>query len=245
MPTAPVTEDTTNLDKTYATSGIEGGGKKNVASESKPLTVADIKLVKAFLTKVNDLSVVLKSFDPNKATKATIKPVISNILDIFDMVNGKIDPAIKINKNIDSMFQGIDILGSDQPASKIKDGVMLKVKLGNVINIFKFEKGAWSHRQKDGTFVTINPNEKRGKEIFDQLTDLAKNGQDNTAQIQKDDEEKAKLKKADDEKAADEKGDSETKKTLDAAASTRATATPEKKNKAWNESFRSEYKDYF
>ena len=260
LPTAPVTEDTTNLDKTYTTSGIEGGGKKNVAAESKPLTVADIKLVKAFLTKVNDLSVVLKSFDPNKATKATIKPVISNILDIFDMVNGKIDPTIKINKNIDSMFQGIDILGGDQTTSKLKDGLMLKMKIGKNDNIFKVVNGGWTHKQKDGTFGKIDPNDKKGKEIINQLIALVNKGQDDTVQIQKDEEEAAKLKKDDKEKASAEKEKTDDiEKTKSAADATRATAKPNKgkdiakpgdKNigfgkSKYEESFKSDYKNYF
>ena len=230
------------------------------AEAPQQLTVNDIKLVKAFLTKVNDLSVTLKSFDPNKATKATIKPVISNILDIFDMVNGKIDPTIKINKNIDSMFQGIDILGGDQTTSTLKDGLMLKMKIGDNDNIFKVVNGAWTHKQKDGTFGKIDPNNKKGKEIIDQLTALVNKGQDDTAQIQKDEEEKAKLKKADDEKAAAEK---DTKagieKTKSAADATRASAKPNKgkdiskpgdksigfdKSK-FEENFKSDYKNYF
>jgi len=186
--------------------------------------------------------VVLKSFYPNKATKATIKPVISNILDIFDMVNGKIDPTIKINKNIDSMFQGIDILGSDQTTSKIKDGVMLKAKPKNgpIVYVYKYTNGKWFVRGKDKQFTTPVVDEK----IIKQLTDLAATGKNDAEQIKKDDEKSSQTDKTEkgDEK---EKGDSETKKTLDAAASTRATATPEKKKKAWNESFRSEYKDYF
>jgi hypothetical protein len=197
-------------------------------------------LVKAFLTKVNDLSVTLKSFDPNKATKATIKPVISNILDIFDMVNGKIDPTIKINKNIDSMFQGIDILGGDQTTSTLKDGLMLKAKIGAVVYVFKYTNGKWFVRGKDKQFTDPVADEKRIK----QLTDLAATGKNDAEQVKKDDEKSSQTDKKEkgDEK---EKGDSETKKTLDAATSTRATATPEKKKKAWDESFRSEYKDYF
>ena len=210
--------------------------------DSKTLTLNDLRLVKAFLTKVNDLSVSLKSFDPTKATKVTVKPVIGHILDIFDIVNGKIDPTIKINKNIDSMFQGIDILGGDQTESKLKDGVMLKAKRGLFVYVYKYTNGKWFVRGKDKQFTEPVVDEK----IIKQLTDLAATGKNDAEQIQKDDEEKDKLKKADDEKAADEK---DTKagieKTKSAADATRASATPEKKKKAWDESFRSEYKNYF
>ena len=210
--------------------------------DSKTLTLNDLRLVKAFLTKVNDLSVSLKSFDPTKATKVTVKPVIGHILDIFDIVNGKIDPTIKINKNIDSMFQGIDILGGDQTESKLKDGVMLKAKRGLFVYVYKYTNGKWFVRGKDKQFTEPVVDEK----IIKQLTDLAATGKNDAEQIQKDDEEKDKLKKADDEKAAAEK---DTKagieKTKSAADATRASATPEKKKKAWDESFRSEYKNYF
>ena len=228
--------------------------------DSKSLTLNDLRLVKAFLTKVNDLSVALKSFDPNKATKVTVKPVIGHILDIFDIVNGKIDPTIKINKNIDSMFQGIDILGGDQTTSKLKDGLMLKMKIGSNDNIFKVVNGGWTHKQKDGTFGKIDPNDKKGKEIINQLIALVNKGQDDTVQIQKDEEEAAKLKKDDKEKASAEKEKTaDIEKTKSAADDTRATAKPNKgkdiakpgdKNigfgkSKYEESFKSDYKNYF
>ena len=226
--------------------------------DSKTLTLNDLRLVKAFLTKVNDLSVSLKSFDPTKATKVTVKPVIGHILDIFDIVNGKIDPTIKINKNIDSMFQGIDILGGDQTESKLKDGVMLKAKpkRGLSVYVYKYTNGKWFVRGKDKQFTEPVVDEK----IIKQLTDLAATGKNDAEQIQKDDEEKDKLKKADDEKAAAEKDTKDgIEKTKSAADATRASATPKKgkdiakpgdksigfdKSK-FEENFKSEYKNYF
>ena len=224
--------------------------------DSKTLTLNDLRLVKAFLTKVNDLSVSLKSFDPTKATKVTVKPVIGHILDIFDIVNGKIDPTIKINKNIDSMFQGIDILGGDQTESKLKDGVMLKAKRGLIVYVYKYTNGKWFVRGKDKQFTEPVVDEK----IIKQLTDLAATGKNDAEQIQKDDEEKDKLKKADDEKAAAEKDTKDgIEKTKSAADATRASATPKKgkdiakpgdksigfdKSK-FEENFKSEYKNYF
>jgi hypothetical protein len=175
-------------------------------------------------------------------------------------VNGKIDPTIKINKNIDSMFQGIDILGGDQTTSKLKDGLMLKMKIGSNDNIFKVVNGGWTHKQKDGTFGKIDPNDKKGKEIINQLIALVNKGQDDTVQIQKDEEEAAKLKKDDKEKASAEKEKTaDIEKTKSAADATRATAKPNKgkdiakpgdKNigfgkSKYEESFKSDYKNYF
>ena len=123
---------------------------------------------------------------------------------------------------------------------------MLKMKVGNHDHIFKVVNGAWTDKQKDGSFGKIDPNNKVGKGIIDQLNALVNKGQDDTAQIQKDEEEAAKLKKADDEKASAEKEKkADIEKTKSAATATRATAKPEKKKKAWGESFGSEYKDYF
>ena len=123
-----------------------------------------------------------------------------------------------------------------------KEGVVLKAKVGAVVYVYKYTNGKWFVRGKDKQFTEPVVDEK----IIKQLTDLAATGKNDAEQIQKDDEEKAKLKKADDEKAADEK---DTKagieKTKSAADATRASATPEKKKKAWDESFKSEYKNYF
>ena len=68
-------------------------------------------MVKAFLSKVYDLSLSVKAVDLNAPTKSKMRPVISNILDILDIATGKINPSIKINKKLDSAFQGIDITG--------------------------------------------------------------------------------------------------------------------------------------
>ena len=68
-------------------------------------------MVKAFLSKVYDLSLSVKSVDLNAPTKSKMRPVISNILDILDIATGQVNPSIKINKKLDSAFQGLDVTG--------------------------------------------------------------------------------------------------------------------------------------
>lgn len=363
-----------------------GGGSGKTA-----LTPNDLKMVKAFLTKVSDLSASVKSLDLNAPTKSKMRPVISNILDILDIATGKVNPSVKINKKLDSAFQGIDFTGQsiatpaaapaaspaapaapatpvteaegeeppmnlspdvkkqfaliksnplisgdvvtrivnlmkmnigdptnikhaiglvsaikdsvggaatkasivkqlggnigelrrtmlaeDMKSSDImtimkeikslmsalvsltfglrqatssknktnKEGVVLKAKIGAIVYVFKYTGGKWFARDKDKQFTNPVKDPKR----IEQLNALAATGKNDAEQVKKDDEKASqgdKTEKGDEKDKDKEQGDSETKKTLDAATSTRATATPEKKKKAWNESFRSEYKDYF
>jgi hypothetical protein len=91
--------------------GTTPGGTTPVVGSKTSLTPNDLRMVKAFLSKVYDLSLSVKAVDLNAPTKSKMRPVISNILDILDIATGKINPSIKINKKLDSAFQGIDITG--------------------------------------------------------------------------------------------------------------------------------------
>lgn len=182
------------------------------SDKQSQLTIEDIRLVKAFLTKLNDLSVSLKTFDPSKATKAVVKPIIGNILDIFDIVTGKVNPNIKINKTIDSLFQGMDLIGSaTSTTQKPKNGAVIVAKnkeLGGMSDgqIFRFVDDKWislgvianPSLDKKGELDDTDP---KGKELISKLNVIASQ-RDDTDELQKSIENK-KLKS--DEKSRQEK----------------------------------------
>ena len=191
------------------------------ADQSSQLTVEDIRLVKAFLTKLNDLSVSLKTFDPTKATRSTVKPIIGNILDIFDIVTGKVNPNIKINKTIDSLFQGMDLLGPTTTTQKPKNGTIVVAKnkeLGGMSNgqVFRFVDDKWMSLgvisnpsfDKKGELDDADP---KGKELIAKLNVIGSQ-RDDTTELEKAIEDK-KLKSAEKARQEKNKKDSEMDKS--------------------------------
>lgn len=191
------------------------------ADQTSQLTVEDIRLVKAFLTKLNDLSVSLKTFDPTKATRSTVKPIIGNILDIFDIVTGKVNPNIKINKTIDSLFQGMDLLGPTTTTQKPKNGTIVVAKnkeLGGMSDgqVFRFVDDKWMSLgvianpsfDKKGELDDADP---KGKELISKLNVIGSQ-RDDTTELEKAIEDK-KLKSAEKARQEKNKKDSEMDKS--------------------------------
>jgi hypothetical protein len=220
--------------------------KEADAPQTKELTVNDLKLVKVFLSRLVDLSTALNTFDPNKATRATLKPIISNILDIFDLTNGKLGTG-KVNKNIDAAFQGLDILGpisAPQSAGDNKTTGSEEKKNGPVIimngRIYKRGNGEWFYYgSKNNPFDADKAEKVVAQKIIDTLNDFAKDGRDDSSELS------SILKKV------------EKDKTLSAADATKAKAEPKsgkdiaKKgeplsfDKSRYEESVGKYKDYF
>jgi hypothetical protein len=113
---APTTAAPAPAPTTVAPSGVS----LNEAGDE--ITVQDIKNVKVLLSRLIELSPLVKSINPNKLTKATLNPLVLNLLDIGDAVANDNKKGVgKINKTVDVAFQGIDILGGDKKDIDKKD----------------------------------------------------------------------------------------------------------------------------
>ena len=183
-------------------------GKKNVAP-NQTVTEADLKLIKAFLTKVTMLSTSLKALDVNKPTKEKIKPVIVDILDILDIVKGKMNPSIVMDKSVNSLFSGIDLTTPEtKPEDKSKEGEKgadaggtkpsdsFKPKEKTIIfgsntgedkplgrgKLYQYFNGKWNYVSDSGV-QPIDP--VKGKTFVDKLNSLAQSGRDDTDAVLK------------------------------------------------------------
>jgi hypothetical protein len=61
-------------------------------------------MVKAFLSKVNDVAGFLKKINPDTVDLIKLRPVLITSLDLFDIIVGGKYSAVKVNKNIDGLF---------------------------------------------------------------------------------------------------------------------------------------------
>jgi hypothetical protein len=175
----------------------------DAASTGTEIDASDIKQVKLFLSRLIDLSTLLESFDPIKATKASLKPIISVVLDINDMIVGTSGKKGlgKVDKTIDSAFQGIDILGgtdttttagagkeTETPSDsfKPKEKTIIRAKAEEKPltpnSMYQYYNGEWNYVSKTG-FQAIDP--EKGKNYVDKLNSLAKSGRDDTDDVMK------------------------------------------------------------
>ena len=180
---------------------ISSFGKKNVA-QNAAVTEADLKLIKAFLTKVIMLSNSLKALDVNKPTKEKIKPVIADILDILDIVKGKMNPSIVMDKSVTSLFSNID-LTTPETKPEVKPGTTasaasttssFKPKEKTIImaamkgedkplppsSIYQYVDGSWKYVTNSGV-QEVDP--VKGKTFVDKLNALSQAGRDDTDKV--------------------------------------------------------------
>ena len=75
------------------------------------LSVEELTRSKFFLSKLIDIGLLVKSIDANQGDKVQLKNLYMNLLQLANIVVNKNVKGIKLNKKIDSVFQGKDILG--------------------------------------------------------------------------------------------------------------------------------------
>ena len=75
------------------------------------LSVEELTRSKFFLSKLVDIGLLVKSIDANQGDKVQLKNLYMNLLQLANIVVNKNVKGIKLNKKIDSVFQGKDILG--------------------------------------------------------------------------------------------------------------------------------------
>jgi len=106
------------------------GGSASAISEEKidnssSLSVEELTRVKFFLSKLVDIGLLVKSIDVNSSDKVQLKNLYKNLLQLANIVVNKNVKGVKLNKKIDSAFQGKDILGDlpvNQKSSSVKKG---------------------------------------------------------------------------------------------------------------------------
>ncbi len=89
------------------------------------LSVEELTRAKFFLSKLVDIGVMIKSIDTNQANDVQMKNLYKNLLQLANIIVNKNVKGIKLNKKIDSAFQGKDILGPnavDKKENPVKKG---------------------------------------------------------------------------------------------------------------------------
>ncbi len=89
------------------------------------LSVEELTRAKFFLSKLVDIGLLVKSIDVNQGDKVQLKNLYVNLLQLANIVVNKNIKGIKLNKKIDSAFQGKDILGPnavDKKENPVKKG---------------------------------------------------------------------------------------------------------------------------
>jgi hypothetical protein len=89
------------------------------------LSVEELTRAKFFLSKLVDIGLLVKSIDANQGDKVQLKNLYKNLLQLANIVVNKNVKGIKLNKKIDSAFQGKDILGPnavDKKENPVKKG---------------------------------------------------------------------------------------------------------------------------
>ena len=89
------------------------------------LSVEELTRAKFFLSKLVDIGLLVKSIDVNQGDKVQLKNLYKNLLQLANIVVNKNVKGIKLNKKIDSAFQGKDILGPnavDKKENPVKKG---------------------------------------------------------------------------------------------------------------------------
>lgn len=89
------------------------------------LSVEELTRAKFFLSKLVDIGLLIKSIDVNQGDKVQLKNLYKNLLQLANIVVNKNVKGIKLNKKIDSAFQGKDILGPnavDKKENPVKKG---------------------------------------------------------------------------------------------------------------------------
>lgn len=89
------------------------------------LSTEELTRVKFFLSKLVDIGLLVKSIDVNSGNEVQLKNLYKNLLQMANIVVNKNVKGIKLNKKIDSAFQGKDILGDlpvDKKLSPVKKG---------------------------------------------------------------------------------------------------------------------------
>jgi hypothetical protein len=92
---------------------------------SSSLSVEELTRVKFFLSKLVDIGLLVKSIDVNSGDKVQLKNLYKNLLQLANIIVNKNVKGVKLNKKIDSAFQGKDILGDlpvNQKSSSVKKG---------------------------------------------------------------------------------------------------------------------------
>mgnify|MGYP005621652601 FL=1 len=116
---------------------IKNGAQLGQAKSN--LSVEELTRSKFFLSKLVDIGLLVKSIDANQGDKVQLKNLYVNLLQLANIVVNKNVKGIKLNKKIDSVFQGKDILGPnavDKKENPVKKGPGDIFKEGKK-NIFK------------------------------------------------------------------------------------------------------------
>jgi hypothetical protein len=102
---------------------IKLGGSLGQAKSN--LSVEELSRAKFFLSKLVDIGLLVKSINVAQADQVQMKNLYKNLLELANLVVNKNVKGIKLNKKIDSAFQGKDILGPnavDKKQSPVKQG---------------------------------------------------------------------------------------------------------------------------
>jgi hypothetical protein len=141
-------------------------------------TPDQIKMVKAFLSKVNDVSGFLKNIDPNTVDLVKLRPVLLTSLDLFDIIVGGKYSAVKVNKNIDGLFyvalRPPQVQQGQPAAGVVKEAAQTNIPLNKAsIQILqKLKKnplvagGVLQRLQKLMTINPANPNDAKNVQLF-------------------------------------------------------------------------------
>ena len=134
-------------------------------------------MVKAFLSKVNDVSGFLKTIDPKTVDLVKLRPLLITSLDLFDIiVDGKYS-AVKVNKNLDGLFyvalkpqvpQVPPVAGvvkeaaqSNIPLNKASIQILQKLQTNPLVT-----GGVLQRLQKLMTVNPANPNDAKNVQLF-------------------------------------------------------------------------------
>ena len=99
--------------------------EQDIKDNISNLSTEELTRVKFFLSKLVDIGLLVKSIDVNSGNEVQLKNLYKNLLQMANIVVNKNVKGIKLNKKIDSAFQGKDILGDlpvDKKLSPVKKG---------------------------------------------------------------------------------------------------------------------------
>jgi hypothetical protein len=136
---------------------------------SADLSEDQIKMVKAFLSKLNDISGYMKNINPSSVNLEKIKPVIINTLDLFDIIIGNKYSAVKVNKNVDGLiytaFRPPVTTSVTAPVTEAQSaGVSLPKEV--IDTLFKLKKNtliSGNFVQRLQQLLTVNPSDPKSK----------------------------------------------------------------------------------
>ena len=154
------------------------GTTPKVGSTTAAPTPDQIKMVKSFLSKVNDVSGFLRNIDPNTVDLVKLRPVLLTSLDLFDIIVGGKYSAVKVNKNIDGLFyvalRPPQVQQGQPAAGVVKEAAQTNIPLNKAsIQILqKLKKnplvagGVLQRLQKLMTVNPANPNDAKNVQLF-------------------------------------------------------------------------------